>query len=414
MSLNNQTEKTTLTSLLQSRYRQALIEPDHFAKNRGIQPSANAYRKMVWDWDSFFFALGHLHEPDMPQYLKGVVDTFLDYQREDGFTNYMYHVDQAVDLTDDYSKNNPAKPILAQMALLVFQYDQDIGWLRRGFPKLNDFHRYWETNLQSREGLFFMRHHRGCGADNHPGLYGRPQNSVLTVELNSFAYGDYAAMATIAETLNEPTETYIAKRDTLCERINSLMWDGEDQFYYNLDRCSDLSHIYRPVRQNPQWLTFLKIKHAMSFMPLVYGIATPQMAQSVIEKHLMNEERFLSKAGIRSLSMMERLYHPRDINVYIGDAKEHGNPSNWQGPVWTVVNYLAWSALRRYGFEHSANDIVSRSAACLSQCLEQHSCLYEYYHPETNAGQGVRDFISFNALILPMLKNEAHLVRLIS
>tara|TARA_R100000027_G_scaffold53229_1_gene42052 strand:+ start:37914 stop:39161 length:1248 start_codon:yes stop_codon:yes gene_type:complete len=403
----------SLQALLDHRYRQALIEPDSIHPYPGIQPSTNAYCKMIWDWDSFFFALGHLHEPGLPKYLKGVVDSFLFYQRENGFTNFMYHIDQPVDLSGDCSQNNPAKPILAQMALLAYEIDPDIAWLRTIFPQLDQFHLYWETYLQAEEGLFYMRHHRGCGADNHPALYGRPRNSVITVELNSFAYGDYAAMAKIAEMIGQESQPYAAKRDALKERINTHLWDPEDEFYYNLDRGSNLSHIFGPVRQNPNWLTFLKVKHAMSFMPLVYGVASTEMAKAVIEKHLMNEERFLSQAGIRSLSRKEPLYHPCDINEYIGDQKEHGNPSNWQGPVWTVVNYIAWTALRRYHYEQEACEIVSRAEATLAGCLEQHGCLYEYFHPETTAGQGVRDFISFNALISPMLANHPHLLRLI-
>jgi hypothetical protein len=73
---------------------------------------------------------------------------------------------------------------------------------------------------------------------------------------------------------------------------------------------------------------------------------------------MLDEERFLSPNGLRSLSR-EHAAHPF---VLVVDGREHvldyepaesrtdtfGGNSNWRGPVWFPVNHLVIEALRRY------------------------------------------------------------------
>ena len=46
-----------------------------------------------------------------------------------------------------------------------------------------------------------------------------------------------------------------------------------------------------------------------------------------------------------------------------------GNPSNWLGPVWIIVNYLVWQGLTHYGFENEARDLADKTIKLLASDL---------------------------------------------
>jgi hypothetical protein len=91
---------------------------------------------------------------------------------------------------------------------------------------------------------------------------------------------------------------------------------------------------------------------------LLLGAVTFDRVLRVLER-LFNEELFLSPYGIRALSRYY-LEHPYTIEVAGAPATidyepaesttgMFGGNSNWRGPVWFPINYLAVSALSRYG-----------------------------------------------------------------
>ena len=76
-------------------------------------------------------------------------------------------------------------------------------------------------------------------------------------------------------------------------------------------------------------------------------------------ERLLDEEEFLSPAGIRALSKYHK-YHPYSvtvngneytINYDPGDSTSDifGGNSNWRGPVWMPINYLIIQSIRSYG-----------------------------------------------------------------
>ena len=112
------------------------------------------------------------------------------------------------------------------------------------------------------------------------------------------------------------------------------------------------------------------IKHLLS-------VPTPEQLSRILAR-MLDESEFLSPYGLRSLSAYHR-EHPLDVNLGNGAPARldyepaesatglFGGNSNWRGPVWFPVNYLAIEALRRY-----------------------HECLGDDFTVELPAGSGVK------------------------
>jgi Glycosyl hydrolase family 63 C-terminal domain len=165
------------------------------------------------------------------------------------------------------------------------------------------------------------------------------------------------------------------------------LWDTTDGFYYDRLRLSDGS--WQPLR----------VRSAVGLIPLLAGTrlgnedlerlpslaraldrveaVKPRLARAIARDEdgrvlaavppdrirsllarMFDEEEFLSPYGLRSLSLAHR-DHPFELDVdgvRAGVEYEpaesttplYGGNSNWRGPIWMPLNYLAVEALRAY------------------------------------------------------------------
>ena len=334
---------------------------------------------------------------DTAEYLKGCVMNFLAYQREDGSVPYMICADQenpmpalpklGMNQRGPDSDINSIKPLLAQMAVMANERLDDIFWVREIYPKLRRHIQHWEETQQNEKGLFVWRSMRGCGTDNHPALYGRPLNSAAGTELNSFFYLEYIAMAEIAETSGdlEGAAAYQNKAKNLAGAINENMFDPIDGMYYYLDM---LSQKPPTAFADVTWNIPLKFRMWTGSAPLYAKIAPEAYAKRVIEEHLLNPNEFWSDYGLRSMAKNEPAYH----------TAESSNPSNWQGPIWVVSNYIMYQSLLHYGYEKEARKAAENLVGTLFADYEACGAFHEYWNPETGKSTIKPGFMNWNAL----------------
>ncbi len=79
------------------------------------------------------------------------------------------------------------------------------------------------------------------------------------------------------------------------------------------------------------------------------------------------------------------------------------NPSNWNGPVWILSNYLVWQGLLRYGFTDEAGALADKTLDLLAADIATHGATHEYYDPDTGRPIMNKGFISWNLLACAML-----------
>jgi len=128
--------------------------------------------------------------------------------------------------------------------------------------------------------------------------------------------------------------------------VTTQMPDFIQRAHWFIDHKPALTRSVAHVRQDPEG-----VSHLLS-------VPDPEQLTRILAR-VLDESEFLSPYGIRSLSACHR-DHPLDedlgngVKAYLdyepGESRTgmFGGNSNWRGPVWFPVNYLAIEALRRY------------------------------------------------------------------
>ena len=152
------------------------------------------------------------------------------------------------------------------------------------------------------------------------------------------------------ENEREWTEKFERKK----EIVNSLYWDGEDRFYYDID-CNDRS--------------FYKVKTIASFWPLIANIASEEQATELV-KHVFNPETF---GGVVPFPSLAR-----------NDGEFSSTGTYWRGSMWLPTAYAALRGMTEYGFHKEAGEAGFRVFDYMLktyQSYEPHT-IWEAYAPE--------------------------------
>ncbi len=386
-----------------------------------LTPGSRQYARVLWDWDSWLsdVALRQIladtgSEGDKREalvYEQGCVLNYLAYTSEtDGYMPMVVDAesDPAKMKPKDIYATNMHKPVIAQHAAFITQQGGgDASWLREGFGRMQAFIRnYQQHHRHEATGLFYWQDDLAIGVDNDPSIFFRPKRSSASIYLNCLMVRELQAMAYLAGRLEmaEAARQYEADAEALRQAVRTYCWDEKDGMYYSVD----LNLL--PYTGEPQIIfgkPFVLHKGAprdypcliqrlgswSGFMALWAGIATQEQAQRMVRENLLDERTFWAPYGVRTLSKLEKMYNLRATN----------NPSNWQGPIWGISNYMVFRGLADYGFEQEARQMAEKTIALFGNDLEREGALHEYYNPETGAPIMNKGFQNWNYLVLNMI-----------
>jgi putative isomerase len=372
------------------------------------------YGTNLWDWDTLWTTRGLFRFATMTQnpglrrqvgeHAIGSFMNFFDNQSDEGRVSIMIDETQADffgTLKPDRPKSlNQAKPIFGQLALLIADQIGSVDWLAPQFDKLLRFYGSWVSGNQSSIGLLVWGNDVAIGNDNDPTTFGRPFFSSANLLLNCLFYEDLKAAAELARRLKRSADQQRLNDQARAqgERIQKYCWDPRDQYYYTVDvQCVDRRRELIPnvkPGMDMSWQCLpLRVQTFTGFLPLWCGLATPDQAKMLIQSNYLADDRFRGNWGVRSLSSKESMYC-MDFS---------GNPSNWLGPVWIIVNYFVWKGLKDFGFQDQANSLADRTLRLLSTDLAANGSLNEYYHPDTGVPLSHNGFMDWNLLVLEMM-----------
>ena len=204
----------------------------------------------------------------------------------------------------------------------------------------------------------------GCsGMDNTPrGRIGarsereRPNNpdmlwldAVCQQAFSAKTISDLFKLLDDEKNANEWNQRYLEKKNT----VNTLYWDNEDKFYYDID-CKD-NHFY-------------KVRTIASYWPLTSKIATKEQANAMLS-YLLDDADFGGNAPFVSLSRKD------------ADFMDKG--AYWRGAVWLPTAYATLKGLANYDYLESAHTLATKLVAHMWKTYESYEphTIWECYSP---------------------------------
>ena len=127
-------------------------------------------------------------------------------------------------------------------------------------------------------------------------------------------------------------------------------------------------------------------------LPMFAGISDNEQNKSIIKHYL--DDKFLSPNGLRSTAEDERVY-------FLGGTTD---PSNSLGPVWLIYNYFMFEGLINAGRKDLAVELCEKMVHIFALDIEKNGKTSESYHPITGEPIMEYSFLSWNCLIIKMLK----------
>jgi len=408
-------EAATLIAYFREKAPELLREARGQLRFPSISPSLphSTYSSELWDWDTLWTTRGlfrvaqltgdrGLHS-QIADHVRGSLDNFFDHQSSEGRIPMLISVQDSDPLGclkgQRPHKENQAKPVLAQLALLLADESGEVSWFALYLDKLQAFYRSWTIDNMSSSGLFVWGDDVAIGNDNDPTTFGRPYFSSANLLLNCLFYQDLMAAAELARRLKfiQVSTQFGDAAKSLGSAVQRHCWDPRDQFFYTADvQCIDrraelIPNIRRGMPMSWESIP-IRIQTFTGFLPMWCGLATREQSTALVE-HLSNPKTFFSNYGVRTLSAQESMY----------SLAQSTNPSNWLGPIWIISNYLVWKGLKDNGFQAEALELASTTIRMLARDLANTGGLNEYYHPDSGSPLSHSGFMDWNLLALEMI-----------
>jgi hypothetical protein len=180
---------------------------------------------------------------------------------------------------------------------------------------------------------------------------------------------DLECMEKLAPIAGDDPAPFAKRRRRVLQSMLDRMYDAEDAAFYD---------VREPGSQK------LRILTPTIFFPLAIAEVEANIAVRLVQAHFSNEHEFKSPVPIPSVEMRDPAFFA------------HGTPFIWRGPVWAVINWFLYHALKKRGFKDEAAEL----RRALWTAIEK-SGFREYYDPFTGEGYGAREF-TWSGLLLDM------------
>lgn len=247
-----------------------------------------------------------------------------------------------------------------------FQQPEDRAlFLSEVLPPLKENLRWWEENRQLKNGFFSYINGLESGLDDSPRFYppsflpsfiiGLVPRFFSAIDLNCWVFQSYINTAYLcrAAGLDNDAAYYYERGHRLKKRIDQELWSSEHEAW--LDRRNG---------------KFIKVITPTVWWPAFVGASDDlNKIRTVIEKYLLNPDKFWGRYGIPSVAFDDKSYNSRKDGYY------------WRGQIWMINNYAALEVLFRFGYSDQAAELHSR----IMRTLYNSKGLYEIYNAKTGA-----------------------------
>ncbi len=282
-----------------------------------------------------------------------MVDFFYSVQdKESGMIAEQYNINTK---TPVFAEDNPLGVSLPLLPYVEFAFYHKIGnkkRLKEVVPNLELYYQWLQKNFQMSNGLYKVPY-----AATHLGNLPR-EGAAYTVDFNSAVAIFALYMSYIGDILNDKELSFRYKRIyfSLKTRINSMMWDSETLFYYDLDDDENI----------------IKNKHIGAFWTLLAEIPNDEYASFLIDE-LKDDKEFGTENPFPTLPVSSPYF------------SENGN--GYQGGVVPFCTFMVVKGLMNYNSFIFARECVIRHMYFILDTLhpdsDKQGDAWEIYRPMT-------------------------------
>lgn len=263
-------------------------------------------------------------------------------------------------------------PILAWAELESYAVTGDSARLRRVWEPLLHYYQAFRKYLLQGNGLYITD---WASMDNSPrnaDLLDGGTGVDISSEMVLFA----RHLSTIARILgkNSESRSFAREADDLSKRINRLMWNPKQGFYFDLK-----------IDGSPS-----TVKTVAAYWTLLARVASPAQARLLVD-HLKNPRTFGRLHPVPTCAADEPGYLPTG--------------GYWRGAVWAPTNTMAIRGLENYGYNDLARSIALKHLQIMAKVFEQTGTIWENYAPDSeNPGRNTdsslvhKDFVGWSGI----------------
>lgn len=359
--------------------------------SRVISPVSRIWNEVwggyvLFDWDTFFAAdLAAASSRDLAY--ANVLEILNEMTREGFVPNY-----GRAGNWKSFDRSEP--PVGAITVLRLYRQYGDRWLLEDAFDRLLKWNRWWPAhrdvqgylvwgsdgenqpvNLDDPSAGTLQGAKYESGIDNGPPFdraYYNPATHKMEfadVGLMSLYIADSNALAAIADILGKHRDAQLLRESALKYQTSlATLWDAESGIFLNKDlHTGQFSSRLSPT----------------NFYPLLAKAATPQQADEMVRKHLLNLDEFWGERVLPAIARNDPAFKDQDY---------------WRGRIWGPMNYLVYEGLRNYETPSAVR--ARRQLADKSMELFLHEWIekghvHENYSATSNDSDGVRSSDAF-------------------
>ncbi len=285
------------------------------------------------------------------------LDALYAKQEADGAIRSLYDIDTGAPVLSPDNPEGISLPIFSWAEYNLYHKTANKKRVKEVMPVLQRYYAWIEARFKRPNGLFEVPL-AATGMPNSP-----REEAAYLVDFNAAMAVNALYMSAMGDILNDKDISFQYKRNyfSLKTRINNMMWNHDDGFYYDVDASE---------RQ-------LKVKTIGAYWPLLAEIANEERAEALLAR-LTDPGCFGTDNPFPTLSA--------DAEKY--DKRGYG----YRGAVLPHFTYMVIKGLEKYNQWELARDCAIRHLYFMLDSAhpngDRHQTLWEAYQPQ-NEGKAV-------------------------
>ncbi|MCQ2587722.1 MAG: hypothetical protein MJ174_06360 [Treponema sp.] len=253
------------------------------------------------------------------------IDYFYSQQEENGAIRYKYDVSNNQPIIDSENPDGVGLPLFAWAEFNLYHKSANKKRIKEIMPYLQKYMTWLDTTFKQENGLYAIPA-SVSGMTNSP-----RKDAVYPVDFNACMAINASYMSALGDILNDKELSFQYRRlyFSIKTRINSLMWNNNTGFYYDLDKNAEK----------------LSTKTIACYWTMLAEIPNADKADRLVE-HLNNPDSFGTEHPFPTLSA-------DDPNF-----SEKGN--GYCGSVNPAFNFMVIKGLEKYGEYELARECAIR------------------------------------------------------